>query len=1085
MALIDCIAELEKALGKALSDPEKAQLSKDVKAIIDNLSLEEGVEDFSAAIAKATKEHTDRVILMKAVEKRNALLQLKAFTNGVEFLNNWGSQKGEGLQAYLFNSLVSKKGSKSGAAGHIQTKRNKYVSGLQSELIQNGLDQLAQSDVLQKDIFFAGYELSKDVPDPAKLAKLDSQAVKIAEIMVKYQEASRLEANNAGAFIEKREGRFLRQSHDSDKIAGAAGFNVPLKNVEAHFKTWRADLEDAGLDWAAMGRDIAPENREKFLREAFTQFATGQHTTLSNKNMGVAVGSGNVGKKLSKARVIILKDVEGEWKYFQKYGKNSDGVSGSVVNGLASRARDIALMERLGPNPENTLSAIIQDQNQKFLREGADPETIKEFNKTATWAESAGIGELTGENLKAQNAVLAKIASVGRSTMMGADLSGAVMMSPTDVVHFAGTSTYFGDRSWMGYLKAAKDFVMTPIEGAFRTRETQAQIMSEFQIGLDMLIDTNKTYGENVDFSGKMSKYVSAMFRWTGLTKHQDNLRSAGVLSHAERLGQHAHLPMDQLPEGIAAALNQFDISAKEWDAIRSGEKTKLDGYELLSPTSIDTIQNEALDKTDYVAKRKSEILLKEKLLNEQVFEASKKDVDRLELRRKKYEDLKTDLKKSLFDFADKKMEVFGRRKEEISTKVELAQARIEKLEVEHDIAAYLRTEAERIRTGKTIDSVEAGDLFSDVARDKTNAALNRFSMRRGNIGESLGTRRARLETKIKDLEKRSATLTKDTGEALAAKEQKAIDKIRNLDESIKKAEAEVVSNYQERAKLSSEYSQKVDLLVQRAREKARTQLKDKFALQFGEVARYSAGEPGALENVMKTMGTKPGTLPGEIIRSGMMYKSFTLSMLRNTVGRTIHGFSPERLSTAQALKLMMTGKNNKGAAALANIVIYGTLGGYISMQANEIRKGKKPREITDLKSFRNVLMASMARSGALGIYSDFLFGEQNRFGGTFTSTAVGPVGRRLDDIIGIYQAAREGQDVGAKSFDFLRNNTPVVNMFANGLYTRAAFDYLIGYRMQELMNPGALRRMERRVKTKNDQEFIIPPSSVIPYGGK
>jgi hypothetical protein len=35
------------------------------------------------------------------------------------------------------------------------------------------------------------------------------------------------------------------------------------------------------------------------------------------------------------------------------------------------------------------------------------------------------------------------------------------------------------------------------------------------------------------------------------------------------------------------------------------------------------------------------------------------------------------------------------------------------------------------------------------------------------------------------------------------------------------------------------------------------------------------------------------------------------------------------------------------------------------------------------------------------------------------------------------------------------------------------------------MMNPGYLRRMERKLKKEKQQEYLVPPSKVIKYGGK
>ena len=55
----------------------------------------------------------------------------------------------------------------------------------------------------------------------------------------------------------------------------------------------------------------------------------------------------------------------------------------------------------------------------------------------------------------------------------------------------------------------------------------------------------------------------------------------------------------------------------------------------------------------------------------------------------------------------------------------------------------------------------------------------------------------------------------------------------------------------------------------------------------------------------------------------------------------------------------------------------------------------------------------------------------------------------------------------------FATGHTPGLNLF----YTKAAFDYLFIYGLMEKTNPGFLRRMERRMKKENEQEFYYAPS--------
>lgn len=117
--------------------------------------------------------------------------------------------------------------------------------------------------------------------------------------------------------------------------------------------------------------------------------------------------------------------------------------------------------------------------------------------------------------------------------------------------------------------------------------------------------------------------------------------------------------------------------------------------------------------------------------------------------------------------------------------------------------------------------------------------------------------------------------------------------------------------------------------------------------------------------------------------------------------------------------------------------------------------------------------LAAMLQGGALGLYGDFLFGEANRFGGGLTQSLSGPTLGLIDGGYDLFARMRDGDDAAAASFRFAIQNTPFANLF----YTRTAMDYLFLHSVQEALNPGALRRMERRIEKENAQQFLLRPS--------
>jgi hypothetical protein len=150
-------------------------------------------------------------------------------------------------------------------------------------------------------------------------------------------------------------------------------------------------------------------------------------------------------------------------------------------------------------------------------------------------------------------------------------------------------------------------------------------------------------------------------------------------------------------------------------------------------------------------------------------------------------------------------------------------------------------------------------------------------------------------------------------------------------------------------------------------------------------------------------------------------------------------------------------------------------------MYAKDVLKGRTPRAFNDdIANNAKLMFAALSQGGGFGIYGDFLFGEYSRTGASFLSSLAGPAIGQVDSLAELWTQARKGEDVGATLLNITKNNTPFINLF----YTRMALDYMFLFQLQEMTNPGYLSRLERRIMTENNQEFFMPPSQAVPYGG-
>lgn len=192
--------------------------------------------------------------------------------------------------------------------------------------------------------------------------------------------------------------------------------------------------------------------------------------------------------------------------------------------------------------------------------------------------------------------------------------------------------------------------------------------------------------------------------------------------------------------------------------------------------------------------------------------------------------------------------------------------------------------------------------------------------------------------------------------------------------------------------------------------------------------------------------GLPPGTLAGEAFRFMAQFKSFPLAY-----GRRV--FQPAFA--------------NRDWMGLGHLFIATTVFGALAQSLKMLVRGQTPPDYTDPKN----VMAAMVQGGGWGIYGDFLFGEFNRYGSDLGNTLLGPTYGQAADLAKAYAQARDGKFNAGMMWRMILNNLPAANLW----YTRAAFDFTVGYNTMEMVNPGYKRRLKKRLREQGSS-FIIEP---------
>ncbi len=153
----------------------------------------------------------------------------------------------------------------------------------------------------------------------------------------------------------------------------------------------------------------------------------------------------------------------------------------------------------------------------------------------------------------------------------------------------------------------------------------------------------------------------------------------------------------------------------------------------------------------------------------------------------------------------------------------------------------------------------------------------------------------------------------------------------------------------------------------------------------------------------------------------------------------------------------------------MAQLLLWTTAFGYLSMTAKDAVKGRQPRPADDPKTW----IAAMTQGGGFGIMGDFMFGEVSRFGNKPLETLAGPTLGTAANALDLWAKIRSGDDAASSALRLAQNNTPFLDLF----YTRIAMDHLFLWSVQEAMNPGSLSRTEQRIQQENGQKFLVRPS--------
>ena len=602
----DCIRRLEEAAGRKLSDKEVADIyarlnkaARDIKAgrsadgKQQNLDLGEEVNTaggaWQAAAARAAKEmeqeaaQADRAANLQAIRMAARQTDLRDMVaHGMPWLGKFSKVP----------FLVGLAGRNYGALDAIFTRDYSGRVNIESvEQAAEGVRSLYKSRLM--DTWTAlGNQFIGMIQDQGKLRDLltemrgedsgNPEAKKGAEAWLKVAEAMRQRFNQAGGVIGKLVDWGFPQHHSQEHVA-AAGQENWIKAIWNRLDRDRY-VDDMGVKWDD-GR------LTDFLKAAWATIATNGH---ANIEPGEAAGFGKRANRHAEERQIHFKSAQDYLDYWKQFG---DRTPIEILNNhVDTMAKDIAFIEKLGPNPDMTYRYL----RDEALREAsiAQPTFVPEIEGRIAKIDS-NYNYWAGKTVPSYNPTISKVAETVSNLNTAGKLGGAALAS------------FFGDKPMM---EAVSTLNHLPMLQRWRTemhllnplnvedrRQLQIQGLMLESVRSGML-----RFNEGLGSSSTTGLLANGVMKITGMTAINDIRKSALGVNLMSAIGNQIKNGKEfgDLHNSDVRLLRNYGITEADWNTWKLAKPWDF-GYgndHALTPEGITQIPDQALKDAGLIA---------------------------------------------------------------------------------------------------------------------------------------------------------------------------------------------------------------------------------------------------------------------------------------------------------------------------------------------------------------------------------------------------------------------------------------------------------------------------------------------------
>ena len=582
----DCIAAVRQASGGTFTDQDAADLIRQMEKLRQTEEAAGRIDGLTARVEQLAREEADRTRIAAAQARRHAALAAIAYKRTLDQVTELVAQGRRYDQALLAvfegdgqRGLVRGRDSVHATKAAYLQRWTAQWSGMLAgndrvRILTERADEAFHLAVLRE------MEELKDGGKPGISGDADARA--LARIYADAAEAARIDRNRYGGSIGKLEG-WRPQSHDSLLVAKAGR------------EQWMRDIR-AELDLAKTYPNMNEAQITRLLSETYDHIVLGTRAATSQPDPLARVGPANLANRLGAARELHFKDAAAWDRYRKQYG--GGGIHGAMLDHRSRAARDAALLESLGPNPEAMLGRLRQELASRAMAdERLKPEARDRARRTLlapggpvqdAYAEASG---LTSQPV---NTRWADIMAGIRNQQRAAKLAGAALSQIVDPAVRAAKLTSRGAPVLETYLRSIGMWWADLLHTRQVPRELR-EALASLAIGADGM--RNAAWADLMAEDrrpGVLAKITDLVMKVQGMTFLARKLREGTAYMQAEYLGRQSAKRWDQLDPLYARGLATYGITPELWEAVRPLART-IDGKRWLTPDMVRWLPDDAL----------------------------------------------------------------------------------------------------------------------------------------------------------------------------------------------------------------------------------------------------------------------------------------------------------------------------------------------------------------------------------------------------------------------------------------------------------------------------------------------------------